>query len=230
MSLLLRRPPGREAFPGDVFYLHSRLLERAAKMSDEKGAGSLTALPVIETQEGDVSAYIPTNVISITDGQIYLESDLFNSGIRPAVNVGLSVSRVGGSAQIKAMKKVAGTLRLDLAQFRELAAFAAFGSDLDEATQKQLARGERLVELLKQGQYAPIEVIDQVISIYAATKGLLDSVPVDQIQTVEKELVETLRSRNADLVNAISADKAVSDENAKKLDDAIKSVVSNLKF
>ncbi|MCP4913750.1 MAG: F0F1 ATP synthase subunit alpha [Oligoflexia bacterium] len=230
MSLLLRRPPGREAFPGDVFYLHSRLLERAAKMSDDKGAGSLTALPVIETQEGDVSAYIPTNVISITDGQIYLESDLFNSGIRPAVNVGLSVSRVGGSAQIKAMKKVAGTLRLDLAQFRELAAFAAFGSDLDEATQRQLARGERLVELLKQGQYAPIEVTDQVISIFAATKGLLDTVPVDKIQEVEKELVDTLRARNGDLVSSIEADKAINDDNAKKLTDAVKSFVSNLKF
>jgi F-type H+-transporting ATPase subunit alpha len=226
MSLLLRRPPGREAFPGDVFYLHSRLLERAAKMSDADGAGSLTALPVIETQEGDVSAFIPTNVISITDGQIYLESDLFNSGIRPAVNVGLSVSRVGGSAQIKAMKKVAGTLRLDLAQFRELAAFAAFGSDLDAATQKQLARGERLVELLKQGQYQPLEVIDQVLGIFAATKGHFDSVPTDKIRLAEKELIETLRSKHTDLVDSITNDKAISGENATKLEGIIKDFVA----
>ncbi|PIK14309.1 F0F1 ATP synthase subunit alpha [Halobacteriovorax sp. JY17] len=228
MSLLLRRPPGREAFPGDVFYLHSRLLERAAKLSDELGAGSLTALPVIETQEGDVSAYIPTNVISITDGQIFLESDLFNSGVRPAVNVGLSVSRVGGSAQIKAMKKVAGTLRLDLASFRELAAFAAFGSDLDAATQAQLSKGERLVELLKQGQYVPMQVVDQVIGIYAATKGLLDSVPVNQIQACEKGLVDLINTKHADMVKEINEKKAVQDE--EKLTSIIKEFVAGFKY
>jgi len=226
MSLLLRRPPGREAFPGDVFYLHSRLLERAAKMSDAAGAGSLTALPVIETQEGDVSAFIPTNVISITDGQIYLESDLFNSGIRPAVNVGLSVSRVGGSAQIKAMKKVAGTLRLDLAQFRELAAFAAFGSDLDATTQKQLARGERLVELLKQGQYQPIEVIDQVLGIYAATKGHFDSIPTEKIRLAEQGLLEHLRSKHGELVSSITNEKVISGDNEGKLVEIIKEFVA----
>ena len=225
MSLLLRRPPGREAFPGDVFYLHSRLLERAAKLSDDLGGGSLTALPVIETQEGDVSAYIPTNVISITDGQIFLESDLFNSGIRPAVNVGISVSRVGGSAQIKAMKKVAGTLRLDLAQFRELAAFAAFGSDLDAATQKQLSRGERLVELLKQGQYQPMEVVDQVISIFAGTKGLFDSVPTDQIQAVEKSLLEYVNSSHSNLISEIKEKKEITSENQEKLTDIISKFV-----
>jgi F-type H+/Na+-transporting ATPase subunit alpha len=228
MSLLLRRPPGREAFPGDVFYLHSRLLERAAKLSDDMGAGSLTALPVIETQEGDVSAYIPTNVISITDGQIYLESDLFNSGIRPAVNVGLSVSRVGGSAQIKAMKKVAGTLRLDLAQFRELAAFAAFGSDLDASTKSQLARGARLVELLKQGQYEPVEVADQVLAIFAATKGYFDKVPVEQIRTVEKEFVDYMRNKHADVVSDLEKTHAINDEG--KLVAAIKSFIEMKKF
>ena len=226
MSLLLRRPPGREAFPGDVFYLHSRLLERAAKLSDDLGGGSLTALPVIETQEGDVSAYIPTNVISITDGQIFLESDLFNSGIVPAVNVGISVSRVGGSAQIKAMKKVAGTLRLDLAQFRELAAFAAFGSDLDTATQKQLSRGERLVELLKQGQYQPMEVVDQVISIFAGTKGLFDSVPTNQIQKVEKALLEYVNSSHTSLIDEVKSKKEISSENQEKLTDIITKFVS----
>ena len=226
MSLLLRRPPGREAFPGDVFYLHSRLLERAAKMSDEKGAGSLTALPVIETQEGDVSAYIPTNVISITDGQIFLETDLFNSGVRPAVNVGLSVSRVGGSAQIKAMKKVAGTLRLDLAQYRELAAFAQFGSDLDEATQRQLNRGARLVELLKQGQYVPLDVIDQVLAIYAATKGHMDGVPVEAIGTAEKELVEHFRSKHSDIVSSIESAKEIKGDVAPKVDEIITSFFS----
>jgi F-type H+-transporting ATPase subunit alpha len=226
MSLLLRRPPGREAFPGDVFYLHSRLLERAAKLSDELGAGSLTALPVIETQEGDVSAYIPTNVISITDGQIFLESDLFNSGIRPAVNVGISVSRVGGSAQIKAMKKVAGTLRLDLAQYRELAAFAAFGSDLDEATKRQLSRGERLVELLKQGQYAPIEVIDQVIAIFAGTQGLFDSIPVSKVREVEAELVEYIKNEHSNLYNEIKAAKEIASENQGKLKDLVIEFVS----
>ena len=218
MSLLLRRPPGREAFPGDVFYLHSRLLERAAKMSDEMGAGSLTALPIIETQEGDVSAYIPTNVISITDGQIFLETDLFNSGIRPAVNVGLSVSRVGGSAQIKAMKKVAGTLRLDLAQYRELQAFAAFGSDLDQATRKQLARGERLVELLKQGQYSPLDVIEQVIAIYAATKGFLDKIPVENIRETETDLIEHFKTEHGDLLESLRGEGSISEENAKKID------------
>tara|TARA_B100000925_G_scaffold291950_1_gene282783 strand:- start:12192 stop:13700 length:1509 start_codon:yes stop_codon:yes gene_type:complete len=226
MSLLLRRPPGREAFPGDVFYLHSRLLERAAKLSDDLGGGSLTALPVIETQEGDVSAYIPTNVISITDGQIFLESDLFNSGIRPAVNVGISVSRVGGSAQIKAMKKVAGTLRLDLAQFRELAAFAAFGSDLDAATQKQLSRGERLVELLKQGQYQPMDVVDQVISIFAGTKGLLDSVPTNKIQSVEKSLLEYINSSHSALLDEFRSKKEISTENQEKLTEIITKFVN----
>jgi F-type H+-transporting ATPase subunit alpha len=225
MSLLLRRPPGREAFPGDVFYLHSRLLERAAKLSDELGAGSLTALPIIETQEGDVSAYIPTNVISITDGQIFLEADLFNSGIRPAVNVGISVSRVGGSAQVKAMKKVAGTLRLDLAQFRELAAFAAFGSDLDEATQKQLSRGERLVELLKQGQYQPMDVIDQVISIFAGTKGLFDSVPTEKVQEVESRLHEYINSSHSDLISEFKEKKEISSENQEKLTGLIEKFV-----
>jgi F-type H+-transporting ATPase subunit alpha len=229
MSLLLRRPPGREAFPGDVFYIHSRLLERACKVNDALGAGSMTALPIIETQEGDVSAYIPTNVISITDGQIYLESDLFNSGVRPAVNVGLSVSRVGGSAQTKAMKKVAGTLRLDLAQYRELAAFSQFGSDLDEATQRQLNRGARLVELLKQGQYQPLEVSDQVVAIFAATKGYFDSIPVNRISAVEKELVEFLSSRHSDLMGAIRSEKAISPESEAKLVDAIKAFVANFK-
>ncbi len=230
MSLLLRRPPGREAFPGDVFYLHSRLLERACKLNDANGSGSLTALPVIETQEGDVSAYIPTNVISITDGQIYLESDLFNSGIRPAVNVGLSVSRVGGNAQIKMMKKVAGTLRLDLAQYRELAAFAAFGSDLDEATQRQLKRGERLVELLKQGQYQPFEVTDQVISIYAATKGYLDSVPVAKISEVEKDLIDHMKSRHSDLYKDLEKSQVMNDANEGKLKDILKAFMETKKF
>ncbi|OFZ23447.1 MAG: F0F1 ATP synthase subunit alpha [Bdellovibrionales bacterium RIFOXYA1_FULL_36_14] len=204
MCLLLRRPPGREAYPGDIFYLHSRLLERACKYSDKMGGGSLTALPIIETQEGDVSAYIPTNVISITDGQIYLESDLFNSGIRPAVNVGLSVSRVGSAAQKKIMKKVCGSLRLDLAQYRELAAFAAFGSDLDEATKKQLARGKRLVELLKQKQYVQIEVIDQVIGILAATNGLFDTVPVEKIQEMEDRMIAFFKSTQGELRNRIT--------------------------
>lgn len=229
LSLLLRRPPGREAFPGDVFYIHSRLLERACKVNDELGAGSLTALPIIETQEGDVAAYIPTNVISITDGQIYLESDLFNSGIRPAVNVGLSVSRVGGAAQIKAMKKVAGTLRLDLAQYRELAAFAQFGSDLDEATQRQLNRGARLVELLKQGQYSPMDVIDQSVSIFAATKGYFDSVPVNKIQQVEKDLLAALNSRHADLMGTMRKENQMSADVEAKLVDIIKNFVGSYK-
>ena len=230
MSLLLRRPPGREAFPGDVFYLHSRLLERACKLSDDLGSGSMTALPIIETQEGDVSAYIPTNVISITDGQIYLESDLFNSGIRPAVNVGLSVSRVGGSAQIKAMKKVAGTLRLDLAQYRELAAFAQFGSDLDETTQKQLARGERLVELLKQGQFVPKDVIDQSVMIFAATKGLLDVAPTAKIQEVESDLLDHLHGQHSSLIESIRNDKAISDDNAKTLSQTVTKFLSTRNY
>ncbi|MEE2743774.1 MAG: F0F1 ATP synthase subunit alpha [Bdellovibrionota bacterium] len=230
MSLLLRRPPGREAFPGDVFYLHSRLLERAAKLSDAEGAGSLTALPVIETQEGDVSAYIPTNVISITDGQIYLESDLFNSGIRPAVNVGLSVSRVGGSAQIKAMKKVSGTLRLDLAQYRELQAFAAFGSDLDEATQNQLARGSRLVEILKQGQYSPFDVVDQIIGIYAGTKGYFDKVPVSKVRQAEKDLVEFVNTKHKELKDQLNKEKAMKPEIEKGLKDVITKFLENKKY
>ena len=197
ISLLLRRPPGREAYPGDVFYLHSRLLERAAKLSSDLGGGSLTALPIIETQAGDVSAYIPTNVISITDGQIYLETDLFNSGVRPAVNVGLSVSRVGGSAQIKAMRQVAGTLRLDLAQYRELAAFSQFGSDLDKATQSQLSRGQRLTEILKQGQYAPLPFSKQILIIYAGTQGLLDDMEVSQLREFEKGLYRVRRQRES---------------------------------
>ncbi len=218
LSLLLRRPPGREAFPGDVFYVHSRLLERAAKMSDERGGGSLTALPIIETQAGDVSAYIPTNVISITDGQIYLETDLFNSGVRPAVNVGLSVSRVGGAAQIKAMKQVAGTLRLDLAQYREMAAFAQFGSDLDPATQKQLARGERLVEVLKQGQYVPQDVAKQILTIYAATNGHVDEVEPSRVGQFESELVGFVETSHSDLFDLIRKEKALTDAVKERLD------------
>src|SRR5712675_827891 len=214
ISLLLRRPPGREAYPGDVFYLHSRLLERAAKLNNELGGGSLTALPIIETQAGDVSAYIPTNVISITDGQIYLETDLFNSGVRPAVNVGLSVSRVGGSAQIKAMRQVAGTLRLDLAQYRELAAFAQFGSDLDKATQAMLARGERLVEILKQGQYAPVPVEKQICIIFAATNKYLDDLPVSKARAFEAGFYRHLDGQHAGLLKDI--------REKKTLDDAIK--------
>lgn len=211
MSLLLRRPPGREAFPGDVFYLHSRLLERAAKVNDSLGAGSLTALPIIETQAGDVSAYIPTNVISITDGQVYLEPNLFNAGVRPAINVGLSVSRVGGAAQIKAMKQVAGTMRLDLAQYRELAAFAQFGSDLDKGTKAKLDRGARLVELLKQPQYRPMPAQEQVASIWAATHGHMDDVPVDQIRRFETDMLTFLRDTRKDVLDAIK-DKKVIDE------------------
>jgi len=203
LSLLLRRPPGREAYPGDVFYLHSRLLERAAKMSNERGGGSLTALPIIETQAGDVSAYIPTNVISITDGQIFLESDLFYSGVRPAINVGISVSRVGGNAQIKAMKQVAGTLRLELAQYREMAAFAQFGSDLDAATQKQLNRGARLVELLKQGQYQPLSVEQQVLIIYAGTNGYVDDLPIAALKKYEQELFSFVSSKHPDVYGDI---------------------------
>src|SRR6202171_4585679 len=218
ISLLLRRPPGREAFPGDVFYLHSRLLERAAKLNDKLGAGSLTALPVIETQAGDVSAYIPTNVISITDGQIYLEADLFNAGIRPAINVGISVSRVGGNAQIKAMRQVAGTLRLDMAQFRELAAFAQFGADqLDKVTQAQLGRGQRLTEILKQDQYVPLSIEKQVLSIYVATSGLLDNVPVNEVRRFEKEMLEYVETSAPSILKNIAEKKA--------LDDAIKAEV-----
>jgi len=212
ISLLLRRPPGREAYPGDVFYLHSRLLERAAKLSDPNGAGSLTALPIIETQAGDVSAYIPTNVISITDGQIFLESDLFHSGVRPAVNVGISVSRVGGNAQIKAMRQVAGSLRLDLAQFRELAAFAQFGSDLDKVTLAQLARGQRLTEILKQDQYTPLSVEKQVVMIYAGTNGFLDELEVSECRPFEQVLYRFLDTSCADLLNKIRDRKALDDE------------------
>lgn len=212
ISLLLRRPPGREAYPGDVFYLHSRLLERAAKMSDLKGGGSLTSLPIIETQAGDISAYIPTNVISITDGQIFLEADLFNSGIRPAINVGNSVSRVGGAAQIKAMKQVAGTLRIDLAQFRELAAFAQFGSDLDKATQAQLARGSRLVEILKQPQYKPMDVEKQVLVIWAASNGHVDDVPVEEVQKFEGELLRWVENAHPGVLQNIREQKSLTDE------------------
>jgi F-type H+-transporting ATPase subunit alpha len=212
LSLLLRRPPGREAYPGDVFYLHSRLLERACKVSDACGAGSLTALPIIETQAGDVSAYIPTNVISITDGQIYLESDLFYSGVRPAINVGLSVSRVGGSAQVKAMKQVAGTLRLSLAQYREMAAFAQFGSDLDKATQMQLARGERLVEILKQPQYRPVPTEKQVLIIFAANNGFLDDYPVASLRRYESELYTFFDTRKADILGEVRDKKAIDDD------------------
>jgi F-type H+-transporting ATPase subunit alpha len=221
ISLLMRRPPGREAYPGDVFYLHSRLLERAAKMSDERGGGSLTALPVIETQAGDIAAYIPTNVISITDGQIFLESDLFYSGIRPAIHVGNSVSRVGGNAQIKAMKQVAGTLRLELAQYRALAAFAQFGSDLDKATQHQLARGERLTEILKQAQYEPISVEQQIVLILAATEGFLDSIEVSQLADFEKGLSEFMKLSKTDLLKEILDKKALDEELRKRLHEAI---------
>jgi F-type H+-transporting ATPase subunit alpha len=221
MSLLLRRPPGREAYPGDVFYLHSRLLERAAKLNDQLGGGSLTALPIIETQLGDVSAYIPTNVISITDGQIYLESDLFYSGVRPAVNVGLSVSRVGGSAQIKAIRQVAGKLRLDLAQYRELAAFAQFGSDLDKSTLQQLARGQRMVELLKQGQYAPLTVERQVAIIFAGSQGLLDDLPVDQMRPFEEFLYPFLERKHAQLLPEVANKKELTDELREALTKAI---------
>jgi F-type H+-transporting ATPase subunit alpha len=227
ISLLLRRPPGREAYPGDVFYLHSRLLERAAKLNSEKGGGSLTALPIIETQAGDLSAYIPTNVISITDGQIFLESDLFNQGVRPAINVGNSVSRVGGSAQIKAMRQVAGTLRLDLAQYRELAAFAQFGSDLDKATQAQLNRGARLVEILKQPQYAPLTVERQVAIIYAGTNGYLDNVPVSQVATFEAELYKFLDTRYAQVLRGVAEKKQLGDQLKGALDAAVKEFASD---
>ncbi|MGD9726149.1 MAG: F0F1 ATP synthase subunit alpha [Nitrospiraceae bacterium] len=221
LSLLLRRPPGREAYPGDVFYLHSRLLERAAKLSDKLGGGSLTALPIIETQAGDVSAYIPTNVISITDGQIYLGSDLFYSGIRPAINVGLSVSRVGGSAQIKTMKQVAGTLRLDLAQYREMAAFAQFGSELDKATQAQLARGVRMVELLKQGQYQPMPVGDQVLSLFAGVNGFLDDVAVNKVREFEDELLRYIAQHHPELRKEVTAISKIDDKVGGKLKEII---------
>jgi F-type H+-transporting ATPase subunit alpha len=221
LSLLLRRPPGREAYPGDVFYLHSRLLERAAKLNDQLGGGSLTALPIIETQLGDVAAYIPTNVISITDGQIYLEADLFYGGIRPAVNVGLSVSRVGGSAQIRAMRQVAGKLRLDLAQYRELAAFAQFGSDLDRATQLQLARGQRMVEMLKQGQYQPLAVEKQVAMIFAGTQGLLDDVPVEAIRPFEEFFYGWIERRHPQIVAEIRDKKEIADATREALTKAV---------
>ena len=221
LSLLLRRPPGREAYPGDVFFLHSRLLERSSKVSDELGAGSMTALPIIETQAGDVSAYIPTNVISITDGQIFLETDLFYSGVRPAINVGLSVSRVGGSAQIKGMKQVAGKLRLDLAQYREMAAFAQFGSDLDAATQGQLHRGERLVELLKQPQYKPLSVVQQIISIFAGVRGLVDDIPVADIQKFESGLLNFIDDKHQSLIEKIDAAQKLDDDSEAQLQAAI---------
>ncbi len=227
MSLLLRRPPGREAFPGDVFYLHSRLLERAAKLNDDLGAGSLTALPLIETQAGDVSAYIPTNVISITDGQVYLEPNLFNAGQRPAVNAGLSVSRVGGAAQIKAMKQVAGTLRLDLAQYRELAAFAQFGSDLDKATKDKLDRGARLLELLKQPQYQPLPTEEQVASLYAATRGFIDDVPLESVRAFESGLLEYLRGGKADILSDIRTKKVLDEDLEKRLNAAIEEFKKN---
>ena len=220
LSLLLRRPPGREAYPGDVFYLHSRLLERASKLSDDLGGGSLTALPIIETQQGDVSAYIPTNVISITDGQIYLESSLFNSGVRPAINVGISVSRVGGNAQIKAMKKVAGSLKLDLAQYRELEAFAKFGSDLDQATLRTLNKGARLVELLKQGQYAPVPVERQIIIIFLGTRGYMDSVPVSDIKRFEREALEYFEVKHKDILETLKKEKDISKDLDEKINKA----------
>jgi F-type H+-transporting ATPase subunit alpha len=225
ISLLLKRPPGREAYPGDVFYLHSRLLERAAKLRDDEGGGSLTALPVIETQMGDVSAYIPTNVISITDGQIFLETDLFYAGQRPAVNVGISVSRVGGNAQTKAMKKIAGSLRLDLAQYRELAAFAQFGSDLDKATQRQLARGERLMEILKQGQYKPIPVEEQIVAVFAGTKGHLDRIKVSSVLAFEPNLYRYARENGADVLETILTTGELTEETEEKLAALIEAAV-----
>ena len=221
--MLLRRPPGREAYPGDVFYLHSRLLERAAKLSDDHGGGSLTALPIIETQAGDVSAYIPTNVISITDGQIYLESDLFYSGVRPAINVGLSVSRVGGAAQTRAMKQVAGRLRLDLAQYREMAAFAQFGSELDTATQAQLSRGERMVEILKQGQYEPLRFEQQVITIFAAVNGFLDDQPTDSCQDFTRDFLQNVEMRHPDIPRSIAETGEITEATQTALREALES-------
>ena len=229
LSLLLRRPPGREAYPGDVFYLHSRLLERASKLSDAEGGGSLTALPIIETQQGDVSAYIPTNVISITDGQIYLESNLFNAGVRPAINVGISVSRVGGNAQIKAMKKVAGSLKLDLASYRELEAFAKFGSDLDKSTQATLAKGARLVELLKQGQYAPVKIEKQVVSLYYGTKGYMDSIAVKDVKRFEKEVLEFIEVKYKSIFDSIKQDKDISKETEELIKKAGQEFLSTFK-
>jgi F-type H+/Na+-transporting ATPase subunit alpha len=229
VSLLLRRPPGREAYPGDVFYLHSRLLERASKLSDDLGGGSLTALPIIETQAGDVSAYIPTNVISITDGQIYLEPNLFNSGVRPAINVGISVSRVGSAAQIKAMKKVAGSLRLDLAQYRALEAFTKFGSDLDKATLQQLTRGARLVEILKQGQYRPYPAEKQVLIIFAGTNGYLDEIPVKEVSRYEKEFLETMELKHRDVIDAIASTGELSQDTTVKLKQILEDFTNNFK-
>ena len=229
LSLLLRRPPGREAYPGDVFYLHSRLLERASKLSNELGGGSLTALPIIETKAGDVSAYIPTNVISITDGQIYLEPNLFNNGVRPAINVGISVSRVGGSAQIKAMKRIAGTLRLDLAQYRELESFAKFGSDLDKATQQQLRRGERLVEVLKQKQYSPLGVEKQVVVIYAATHGYLDEIPVDYVKKFESDFLTEMENIHGSILSEIIEKKDISEDLMKKLNSILEDFTNRFK-
>jgi F-type H+-transporting ATPase subunit alpha len=229
VSLLLRRPPGREAYPGDVFYLHSRLLERASKLSDDLGGGSLTALPVIETQASDVSAYIPTNVISITDGQIYLQPDLFNAGIRPAINVGISVSRVGGNAQIKAMKKIAGTLRIDLAQYRELEAFTKFGSDLDKSTLQRLRRGARLVEILKQGQYSPYPIENQVVVIYAGNNGYLDEIPIEEVSRYEKELLETMELKYKDILEEIAGKKELSEDLIVKLNNILDEFTNNFK-
>ena len=229
LALLLRRPPGREAYPGDVFYLHSRLLERAAKLSEAKGGGSMTALPIIETQGGDVSAYIPTNVISITDGQIYLQPDLFFAGVRPAINVGISVSRVGGKAQVKAMRQVAGSLRLDLAQYRALEAFAQLGTDLDKSTQAQLDRGERMVELLKQPQFLPMPVEQQVVSIYAGTKGFLDSVDVEHVQRFERELLDMMQAKHADVLTAIRDEAKLTDEIEAKLKAALEAFTGSFK-
>jgi len=230
LSLLLRRPPGREAYPGDVFYVHSRLLERASKLNDKLGGGSLTALPIIETQQGDVSAYIPTNVISITDGQIYLEPSLFNAGIRPAINVGISVSRVGGSAQIKAMKKVAGSLKLDLAQYRELEAFAKFGSDLDKATQRTLKRGAGLVELLKQGQYDPIPVEKQVVSVYLGTQGFLDEIPVKDIKRFEAGFLEYVELKKPEILTAINKEKVLSDSIIENIKSTVSEFLTKFKI
>ena len=228
MSLLLRRPPGREAYPGDVFYLHSRLLERAAKLNEKKGGGSLTALPIIETQAGDVSAYIPTNVISITDGQIFLETELFNQGIRPAVNVGLSVSRVGSAAQTKAMKKVAGSIKLELAQYREMAAFAQFGSDLDVSTQKLLNRGSKLTELLKQNQYSPLTVGEQVISIFTGVGGYLDDVELNKIQKFERELLEKIKNDHPETIETINSSGKLDEETKNKLVEVIETLKKEL--
>jgi F-type H+-transporting ATPase subunit alpha len=221
MSLLLRRPPGREAYPGDVFYLHSRLLERAAKLSDEHGGGSLTALPIIETQGGDVSAFIPTNVISITDGQIFLETELFNQGIRPAINVGLSVSRVGSAAQTKAMKKVSGSMKLELAQYREMAAFAQFGSDLDASTQQLLNRGAKLTELLKQDQYSPMTVAEQVISVFAGVKGYLDDIDLEKIRGFEKDIIEKIKNEKPEIIEAIQSSGKLEEDTENQLKQVI---------